>query len=48
MHHYGYHEIKKNNFVIKWFHIAERGLSRNRNVSVSKEIVDICLWMMKS
>lgn len=41
--HYGYHEIKKNNFVIKWFNVAERGLSRSRNVALSKATADICL-----
>lgn len=41
--HYEYHEIKKSNIVIKWFDVAERGLSRSRNVALSKATADICL-----
>ncbi|MGO4179660.1 glycosyltransferase [Paenibacillus sp. TAF43_2] len=41
--HYEYHEFKKNNFTVKWFDVAERGLSRSRNVALSKATGDICL-----
>ncbi|HFI0155303.1 TPA: glycosyltransferase [Streptococcus suis] len=41
--HYGYHELEKDKFTIKWFNVAERGLSRSRNVALSKATGDICL-----
>ena len=40
---YKYHEIKKNGYIIKWFDVAERGLSRSRNIAFSKATADICL-----
>ena len=41
--HYEYHELIKDNFIVKWFDVAERGLSRSRNVALSKATGDICL-----
>ena len=41
--HYEYHELIREKFTIKWFDVAEKGLSRSRNVALSKATADICL-----
>lgn len=41
--HYKYYEFRRDNFTVKWFNVAERGLSRSRNVALSKATADICL-----
>ena len=40
---YSYQEIKKDQYRIKWFNVNERGLSRSRNLALSKATADICL-----
>ena len=40
---YEYHEIKKDDYLIKWFNVNERGTSRSRNLAFSKASADICL-----
>ncbi|MEN8078826.1 glycosyltransferase family A protein [Clostridioides difficile] len=40
---YEYHEIIRDNFIVKWFNVAEKGLSRSRNIALSKATGDICL-----
>lgn len=40
---YEYHEIKKTSFIVKWFNVNERGLSKSRNIAFSKATADICL-----
>lgn len=41
--HYAFHELNHNGFVVKWFDVAERGLSKSRNIALSKSNSDICL-----
>jgi glycosyltransferase involved in cell wall biosynthesis len=41
--HYEYHELTRNKHTIKWFNVKEKGLSRSRNVALSKATGDICL-----
>ena len=40
---YNYFEFEKDDNTIKWFNVAEKGLSRSRNVALSKATGDICL-----
>ncbi|MGX7075327.1 glycosyltransferase [Globicatella sanguinis] len=40
---YSYHKLIINGNTIKWFDVAERGLSRSRNVAFAKATADLCL-----
>ena len=40
---YNFYLIERDGFYIKWFNVKERGLSRSRNIALSKATADICL-----